>query len=288
MRYKIIYTLFVIAVSFLLHANAQDTLNAVKVFELDTIGIDGLGSMRIDTVGSSDGNAVFCFYSKIDSTTKKQLRTDIEGNVIDVTDAPLYTVYTVYNGDTLYISIYGDVINATSGDTIAHVGVPIGFAASSSRLFVFHHYGGRTVPYFVDDILNHNRIWSFNNQGYLNLSGFCYGDGKIYALVPLDGGMGKLTYMNEDGSNRKQFIIPVLNASGIGVYRGSLYVYSKTTQAVYRIEPSDKTRVYSVFETGTSSEPVHYGLDGRMIDSSVPGIHILRYPDGRVNKIVVR
>ena len=126
-----IVTLFVITVSFLLHAYAQDTLNAVKVFELDATGIDGLGSMRIDSVGSSDGNAVFCFYSKIDSTTKIQVRTDIEGNVIDVTDAPPYTFYTVYNGDTLYISIYGDVINATSGDTIAHVGVPKGIAASS-------------------------------------------------------------------------------------------------------------------------------------------------------------
>ena len=46
-----IVTLFVIAVSFLLHANAQDSLKVVKVFEIDTVGIGSLSGMYIDSVG---------------------------------------------------------------------------------------------------------------------------------------------------------------------------------------------------------------------------------------------
>lgn len=283
-----IVTLFVIATLFLLHVNAQDSLKAVKVFEIDTIGIGSLSGMYIDSVGAKNEGAVFCFYTTTDYV-KKILRTDIEGNVIDLTDAPAYSCYTVYNGDTLYIDDHGTMVNATSGDTITSVGVPQGFAASPSGIFVLHcNVGMRTIPYYLQDILNNNTLWSFKNQGVLNVSGFCYGEGKVYMLTRMNGGMGKLTYMNEDGSDRKQVIVPVLNASGIGVYRGSLYVYSKTENAVYRIEPSDETRVYSVLETGINSEPLHYGIDGRKIEPSKPGIHILRFPDGRVNKIVVR
>lgn len=284
-----IVTLFAIAASVILNVYAQDSLKAVKMFEIDTVGIGSLSRMYVDSVGAKDESAVFYFYAKIDSN-EKIIRTDIEGNIIDITDSPAYSCYTVYNGDTLYIDVHGIVVNAANGDTITSVGAPAGFAASSFGIFVFHCYppGKRTVTYDLQDILNNNTLWSFKNQGMLKVSGFCCGEGKVYILEPLDVGMGKLTYMNEDGSNRKQFIIPVLGASGIGVYRGSLYVYSKTENAVYRIEPSDETRVYSVFETGTSSEPVHYGLDGRKIGPSAPGIHILRFPDGRVNKIVVR
>ncbi len=283
-----IITLFAIAASVILNVYAQDSLKAVKMFELDTVGIGSLSRMYVDSVGAKDESAVFYFYSKIDSN-EKIIRTDIEGNIIDITVSPAYSCYTVYNGDTLYIDDHGTMVNATSGDTITSVGVPQGFAASPSGIFVLHcNVGKRTIPYYLQNILNNNTLWSFKNQGVLNVSGFCYGEGKVYMLTRMNGGMGKLTYMNEDGSDRKQVIVPVLNASGIGVYRGSLYVYSKTENAVYRIEPSDETRVYSVLETGINTEPIHYGLDGRMIESSTPGIHILKYPDGSVNKIVVR
>jgi hypothetical protein len=283
-----IITLFAIAASVILNVYAQDSLKAVKMFEIDTVGIGSLSRMYVDSVGAKDESAVFYFYSKIDSN-EKIIRTDIEGNIIDITDSPAYSCYTVYNGDTLYIDDHGTMVNATSGDTITSVGVPQGFAASPSGIFVLHcNVGKRTIPYYLQNILNNNTLWSFKNQGVLNVSGFCYGEGKVYMLTRMNGGMGKLTYMNEDGSDRKQVIVPVLNASGIGVYRGSLYVYSKTENAVYRIEPSDETRVYSVLETGINTEPIHYGLDGRMIESSTPGIHILKYPDGSVNKIVVR
>lgn len=283
-----IITLFAIAASVILNVYAQDSLKAVKMFEIDTVGIGSLSRMYVDSVGAKDESAVFYFYSKIDSN-EKIIRTDIEGNIIDITDSPAYSCYTVYNGDTLYIDDHGTMVNATSGDTITSVGVPQGFAASPSGIFVLHcNVGKRTIPYYLQDILNNNTLWSFKNQGVLNVSGFCYGEGKVYMLTRMNGGMGKLTYMNEDGSDRKQVIVPVLNASGIGVYRGSLYVYSKTENAVYRIEPSDETRVYSVLETGINTEPIHYGLDGRMIESSTPGIHILKYPDGSVNKAVVR
>ena len=231
-----IITLFAIAASVILTVYAQDSLKAVKMFEIDTVGIGSLSRMYVDSVGAKDESAVFYFYSKIDSN-EKIIRTDIEGNIIDITDSPAYSCYTVYNGDTLYIDDHGTMVNATSGDTITSVGVPQGFAASPSGIFVLHcNVGKRTIPYYLQNILNNNTLWSFKNQGVLNVSGFCYGEGKVYMLTRMNGGMGKLTYMNEDGSDRKQVIVPVLNASGIGVYRGSLYVYSKTENAVYRIE----------------------------------------------------
>lgn len=35
---------------------------------------------------------------------------------------------------------------------------------------------------------------------------------------------------------------------------------------------------------GKVSAPVHYGIDGRVIDADTPGLHIIRMPDGRIQK----
>lgn len=277
-----ILLLFAMLLLAFVQANALDTLRIVKVFEPDTVGIGSLSSMYIDSVGAKDEGAVFCFHTKTDSVVKI-LRTDIEGNVIDLINAPTYSRYTVYNGDTLYIDVHGNVVNAASGDTITSVGVPKGFAASSSGIFVFHFWpGARTNPCYVQDILNNKTLWIIEIHGDINVSGFCYGEGKIYALVRLNGGMGNLTYMNEDGTNMKQFIIPVINASGIGVYRGSLYAYSKTDNAVYRLDPPEV--VTSVSSNRAEVEQTaYYNLLGEKTDTpSGLTIVVTRYSDGSV------
>lgn len=278
---KKLFLLFAIPLLAFVQVNALDTLRIVKVFEPDTVGIGSLSSMFIDSVGATDEGAVFCFYTKIDST-EKTIRTDIKGNVVDVTDAPAYTCYTVYNDDTLYIDIHGFILNAATGDTITSVGVPVGFAASSSGIYVFHFYPGkRTVPYYVEDILNHNTIWFFKVSGYSNKYSFCYGEGKVY-ITERNGAKEKLTSINVDGSNKKQFIVPVANISGIGVYGGSLYVYSETDIAVYRLELPEGTTAVSPNPT-VAERTVYYNLLGEKTNSpSGLTIVVTRYNDGSI------
>ena len=280
---KKILSLIVMVVSVLIQTNAQGTLSAVKVFEPDTIGIGGLRSMYIDSVGAKEEGAVFCFYTMKDSI-QKILRTDIEGRVIDLTDIPAYTIYTVYNGDTLYID-HGIVVNAASGDSINTVGVTLGFEAYPSGIYAFYYAPGkRTIPYYVVDILNHKIIWRFEKTGIINVNGFCYGEGVVFTLI------GKaLTYMNEDGSNRREVIVPVEDVRGMGVFGGSLYVYSLKDNSVYRLElpRTIETSVESIVKTDGVKEAVHYGLDGRITDPSTPGVHIIRLPDGTVSKTIV-
>lgn len=260
----------------ILHVNALDTLKVVKVFEPDTIGIGGLRNMYIDSVGAKEEGAVFCFYTMKDSI-QKILRTDIEGRVIDLTDIPAYTIYTVYNGDTLYID-HGIVVNAASGDSITTVGVTLGFEAYPSGIYAFYYVPGkRTIPYYVVDILNHKIIWRFGNTKIINVNGFCYGEGVVFTLI------GKaLTYMNEDGSNKNQVIVPVESISGIGTYRGSLYAYSKTDNAVYRLDPPEV--VTSVSSNRAEVEQTaYYNLLGEKTDTpSGLTIVVTRYTDGSI------
>ena len=95
-----------------------------------------------------------------------------------------------------------------------------------------------------------------------------------------------MTYIYEDLSYRKQVKISG-KFNSLGVYKNSIYTFSPTDKAVFRLEPSDETAVYSVIETDNMKEPVHYGLDGRITDPSTPGIHIVKYPDGSVSKTIV-
>ena len=275
---KKILSLIVMVVSVLIQTNAQGTLSAVKVFEPDTIGIGGLSDMYIVSVGAKEEGAWFCFYTMKDSIWKI-LRTDIEGRVIDLTDKPAYT-YTVYNGDTLYIDPHGIMVNAASGDTITNgVGVTVGIAASPSGIYVFRFYPGkRTIPYYVTEILNHNTLWRFENTGTINVNGFCYGEGVVYILM----GKAKLTYMNEDGSNRREVIVPVEDARGMGVFGGSLYVYSQTDNAVYRLDPPEVVTSVSSNRAGVE-QTAYYNLLGEKTDApSGLTIVVTRYNDGSI------
>ncbi|MBO7049978.1 MAG: hypothetical protein J6W42_05120 [Bacteroidaceae bacterium] len=293
---KKIFTLFVAVTWGILYTHAQDTLNAVKVFEPDTIGTGGLSGMYIDILGAADGNAVFCFHSKMDSN-EKLIRTDIYGNVIDITDAPSYSLFTVYNGDTIYITntVPADVVNATIDDTIAHLDVPsdlietpLAISSSSSGIYVFHYDPSyRTVGYFVQNILNNKFILSFRNPGYLKYSGFCCCNGEVYILSLMNDGNGLLTYINEVGGDKNQAIVPVLNCSGIAEYRGSLYVYSQTYNAVYRLELPEKITTGikrpEIKETVNIVSESYYDLLGRRMDTpSGLTIVVTRYTDGTI------
>ena len=50
---------------------------------------------------------------------------------------------------------------------------------------------------------------------------------------------------------------------------------------------SDETLVFPTSEQEIKMEKVRYGLDGRMIDASIPGMHIIKYSDGSLKKIIV-
>ena len=284
-----IITLFVAATWGILYTHAQDTLKAIKVFEPDTIGTGGLSGMYIDTLGATDGNDVFCFHAKMDSN-EKLIRTDIYGNIIDVTDVPSYSLFTVFNGDTVYITntVPAVVVNATNNDTIAHLKTSLAIASSSSGIYVFHYDPNyRFLPHWVEDILNKKVIWSFNNQGRQNYSGFCCGSGKVYILPRMDDDYGLLTKINEDGGDVKQAIVPVLNCSGIAEYRGSLYVYSQTDNAVYRLElPEEVTtgiKRPEIKETANIVSESYYDLLGRRLETpSGLTIVVTRYADGTI------
>lgn len=78
-------------------------------------------------------------------------------------------------------------------------------------------------------------------------------------------------------------------------HKSSVYYYGlpRPESGQYNIHlstqdnPSGMSYIYSVAISETKSVPVHYGLDGRVIDASIPGMHIIKYSDGAVKKIIV-
>lgn len=277
-----IIILFATAASVMLNVYAQDTWNAVKVFDFDLEDAGNVYEMYIDSVGATDGNAVFCFQV----STQKLIKTDSKGNVIEVTSNP-YADHTIYNGDTLYITYPGVVVNTTSGDTVLRsYGRYIcrDITASSSGIYVFLFNTSRG-PSIVKSVLTNEKIFE---TYYFN--GFCASKDGVYIFESkkYDDVKCYLNYVDVKTGNTVQTIHTISEPKGIAEFRGSLYVYSLTDRSVYRLESPSETSVYSITELKTNSDPVHYGLDGRKIEYSIPGIHILKYPDGKVNKIVVR
>lgn len=65
---KKIATLFIIGISTYLYSFAQDKWNAVKMFDLDTN--EKVYNFYIDSVGVTNGEAVFCFQTN----TEKLIR----------------------------------------------------------------------------------------------------------------------------------------------------------------------------------------------------------------------
>lgn len=269
---KQLFTLFTLILT-VLSSSAQEQWNAVKMFDFDAHEVQ---VMQIDTIGAADDEIVFSFLTSyvVDSSTftQKIIRTNTNGEFISETDYPYpFGYYTVMdNGDTL-ITTGNYVINVTRQDTIYYtVNICYAISATSSGIYVYMWDGTRRYP-FIMNIVNKEKIFNTGNCSVCRS-----GDG-IYAIISSED----LYYYDE---HTKEIIKTKINVNtpitGIAEYKGSLYVYSQTDKAVYRLEPPEVTAVYSITELKCNTEPIHYGLDGRIIESSTPGIHILKYPDG--------
>ena len=270
-----IVTLFSIAL-FFLYSNAQSSWNAIKVFDFDSD--DAVLNICIDSLRTG-GQPVLCFFTSIgNSDSSKLIKMDLKGDVIDAIDIP-YIGFTVFDGDTLFCS-GGRIVNSTSGEKIYSntIGKCCEIASSDSNVFVYIRHVARSPVFPLVNIMTGKKIYET-----WNLLGLCCVGNLVYII---EGSY--LTSFQEDGSGKKNIAtIPVNKPCGLAEFRGSFYVYSRTDKAVYRLEPSDETAVYSVIETDNMKEPVHYGLDGRITDPSTPGMHIVKYPDGSVSKTVV-
>lgn len=270
-----VVTLFVLAASFLLDAYAQETWNAVKMFDFDAHEVQ---VMQIDTIGAADDEIAFSFLTSyvVDSSTftQKIIRTNTNGEFISETDYPYpFGYYTVMdNGDTL-ITAGNYVINVTRQDTIYYtVNICYAISATSSGIYVYMWDGTRHYP-FIMNIVNKEKIFNTSNCSVCRS-----GDG-IYAIISSED----LYYYDE---HTKEIIKTKINVNtpitGIAEYKGSLYVYSQTDKAVYRLEPPEV--VTSVSSNRAEVEQTaYYNLLGEQTDTpSGLTIVVTRYSDGSV------
>ena len=255
-------------------SSAQEWWEAVKVFDFDPE--DKVYNMYIDSVGGADGSAMFCFQT---DSTNRLIKTDLYGEILQISDNP-YRAFTVFNGDTL-VPTRDAIINLKSGDSLYiapydHI-CSSEITSSSSAVYVVVMIPYRVANRFVIiDCIKGKHICST-----IGPKGICCSEEGVYFMTD-----GFITYVDVNGENKVQTAYLVKDPAGITHYKGSLYVYSNTDKAVYRLNITNETGIYPVISSDVDSEPVHYGLDGKMIDPSTPGIHIARYPDGSVKKIV--
>ena len=85
-----------------------------------------------------------------------------------------------------------------------------------------------------------------------------------------------------DANNRDNATHPVPDPYGIAEYRGTLYVYSRTDKAVYRLESAEGTTVVKPTQTQIEAlQTVYYNLLGEETDSpSGLTIVVTRFSDG--------
>ena len=274
MKKKIL--LFASALSVLL-SYAQESWDAVKMFQLD---IDDNAVMYIDSVGTPDGKIDFCFSTSVDL-----IKTDSAGNVKGTFDAySHYSTFTVYKGDTLFVED-GKIVNASNGDTVySQPGTYVHkIAASSSELYAYMIFLGIRGGWHIGRIFDRKALY----VTYSVVDLYCSG-GIIYALYSSEGGStSRLTLIDEVSNSIEKVTVPVGSLTDIAVYRGSVYAYSASNKTLYLLKESDQTIVNAIMKSRIGTEPVHYGLDGKVISPSVPGIHIIRYPDNSVKKSIV-
>lgn len=277
-----IITLFALVLTVLLQANAQEQWNAVKVFDFDPGTERGVYNFYIDTTDTNYSEPVFCFQtSDIDM---KLIKTDFNGSILQMSPAP-YIYYTIFNGDTLIFKSNSDNVTTVNGDTIASCyrsAYEHAFLAVSSMGIYVFEYARRVDDNGIINVMN-NKERSFIRLPGKQISGLCCCEGVVYAIVSNN----TVILKPEDLSSAETTIsVNKAGLAGISVYNGVIYVYSNNDKAIYRLEPPPETAVNSVIGYTEKGEPVHYGLDGKRIDPSTPGIHIVRYPDGSVNKTI--
>ena len=254
-------TLFVMAVSVMLHTYAQENWSAVKVFDLNTD--DFVYNMYIDSVGTPDGGPVFCFQT---SYSKKLIKTNSKGEVIEETDNP-YVFYTILNGDTL---LSGSVVKNTRGETIAafsqRYAAYTRIAASSNGIYVYIISEVRGHTTHVVNFLNSEEII---RTSYLE--GMCCGDGILYMLLEVyPYGFGRVVYYDEELKTTNEALIPVVGPVGIAEYRGSIYVYSDVDGALYEVEPSLETDDFVCpFRLNYDVVPNRLFIERRSIDNDI-------------------
>ena len=276
--------LLAIAVSITLNAAATETFNAVKVFQVD---IDSIYNFYIDTIGTTSGEVEFCFQT----TTDKLIKTNIEGNILSTTNNP-YKYYTVFDEDTLILNGCYIIKNK---DTIAYASDTMCRLITASQSGIYVYFGG--------DIDSKGVSWSWQVQNVLAnsysericfysnpISGLLFYQDTLYALEP--------TYTNNSGNlysfsiynngPKKSASVPIKQPVGIAGYRGKIYVFSNSNKTVYQLtgtyNTDDNTSVSAYLE---DKAPIHYGLDGKEISPSSPGVHIVKYPNGSVNKTII-
>ncbi|MCQ2068135.1 MAG: hypothetical protein MJY68_03415 [Bacteroidaceae bacterium] len=270
---KKIATLFIIGISTYLYSFAQDKWNAVKMFDLDTN--EKVYNFYIDSVGVTNGEAVFCFQTN----TEKLIKTKFNGEIIENTDNP-YHFFTVLNGDTLVSS--GSNIIAPNGTTLYTFYYTCEYIASSySNAYVYLHSPNRGYSYVVNCMNGVHILKTFR------LSGLCTSKNGVYMIERDDGTTGNLFYVDENNGDSIQTIHSIHEPRGIAEYRGSLYVFSLTDKALYRLELSQETAVLPIPRPNNPKYPIHYRLDGIKIEESTPGFHLVKYPDGSVKKIMI-
>ena len=233
---KKIITLFAFVLTALC-SSAQEWWSAVKVFDFDPK--DDVYNMYIDSVGSSNGSAVFCFQT---DSTKKLIKTDFKGAVISETVNP-YRYFSVQNGDTL-ISIKGGVMNLTTGDTIFNLPtdfICLNITSSSTGIYTLVH----SFVWRVKDVIRNcsNSEGIFTTYYYVGLGS---SDRYVY-MIERNNNQYLLYYFDENTRNKYQAYIPIPGSGlcGIAGYKGSHYVYSNADKAVYRVGPPKQEQYYT-------------------------------------------
>ena len=272
--------MIIIALLGSLFCNAQTGQNISLVFQVD---IDSIYNFYIDSIGSTSGDVEFCFQT----VSGYLVKTDIDGTIISKESNP-YKYFTVYDGDTLVLSngsvIKGDDIIANARDTLCRL-----IAASHDGLFVY--WGG--------DIDARGGSWSWQVQNILGvdiidknmfystpISGLSVYKDSLYAIQYSYDRIVSVNINTKRGITRD--ISFISQPVGIAGYKGKLYVFSNADRTLYRLEQSDETGFHSVLAPIKSDVPVYFGLDGKESDPKEPGIHIVKYPDGSVKKLVVK
>lgn len=272
--------LTIIAILGVMLCNAQINQNASVVFQTD---IDSIYNFYIDTIGSTSGDVEFCFQT----VSGKLVKTDINGSIIGIESNP-YKYFTIYDGDSLVLSkgsvIKGGDIIATASDTLCRL-----IAASPVGIYVY--YGG--------DIDSRGVAWSWQVQNVsaedsfdkiifysTPISGLSVYQDSLYVIQYLNKRIYSVNVNNPRGRGFRD-ISSIGQPVGIAGYKGQLYVFSNADKTLYRLKISGETGILFVKAPIPSEGPVYFGLDGKKADPKEPGIHIVKYPDGSVKKLVV-
>lgn len=261
--------------------NAQNKWEAKKVFELD---IDSIYNFYIDTIDANDGVVDFCFQTMSDNLVK----TDANGTKHSITNNP-YKYFYLLNSDTIILGNHSVIKN--NRDTICVLpdkgtaSYLSYIAASSNGTYVYYYAGWGSFVYNVGKQSGDSIKVVFASSP---LSGLCCYGGYVYGIESYDNVGILLQYDEINKAKYTQNAISIKSPVGIAGYGGYLYFFSNTDKTLYRLESSDETATHSIINSKIEREASHYGADGRIINPTTRGIHIVKSHDGSVYKYIER